>query len=191
MPTWFFAMLAWALPASLEPVTPELHPKFLLFIFIVTALLPFLNVGIFRVFGTVGTFAMPERKERRVPFVFICGIYVAVTYLFHKQTGMDLHDNFLRFMVVIDMLVVAATVATFFFKVSVHAVCVWGFIGILVPLLKITEVDTIFYPTLALIVLAGFIMSARLQLGAHTYREVMWGSVLGLATGVAGMLVLF
>jgi hypothetical protein len=191
MPTYFFAMLAWGLPASLEPVTPELHPKFLLFIFIVTCLLPFLNVGIFRTFGTVRSLSMHTRNERLMPFAFISGIYIVVTFLFYRQMQMNLHDNFLKFLVIIDLLVVAATVATFFFKVSVHAVCVWGFVGVLVPLLKITEVDTLFYPTLALIVLAGVIMSARLKVGAHTIREVMWGSVLGLATGVTGMLILF
>ena len=191
VPTYFFSFLAWALPTSLEPVGPELQLKFLLFIFIVTCLLPFLNVGIFKVFGTIQNYAMPDRRERLMPFIFISAIYVAVTYLFHLHGKMNLNDNFLKFMVIIDMLVIVATIATFFFKVSVHSICVWGLIGMLVPLNKITEVSTLFYPTLGVIVLAGFIMSARLQTGAHSSREVMWGSVMGLATAVIGMLLLF
>ena len=191
IPTYFFSFLAWALPTSLEPVGPELRLQFLLFIFIVTCLLPFLNVGIFKVFGTIQNYAMPERKERLMPFVFISAIYIAVTYLFHLHGRMNMNDNFMKFMVIIDMLVVAATIATFFFKVSVHSVCVWGLVGMLVPLNKITEVNTIFYPTLGVIVLAGIIMSARLQTGAHHSREVMWGAVLGLATAVTGMLLFF
>ena len=89
------------------------------------------------------------------------------------------------------MLVVVATIATFFFKVSVHSVTIWGLIGILVPLNKITEVNTVFYPTLGVIALAGFIMAARLQSGAHDPREVMLGAVLGLVTGFTGMFLLF
>ena len=61
----------------------------------------------------------------------------------------------------------------------------------LVPLNKITEVDILFYPTLGVIVLAGFIMAARLQTGSHNPREVMWGGVIGLATSVTGMIILF
>jgi hypothetical protein len=61
----------------------------------------------------------------------------------------------------------------------------------LMPLTKITEVNSIFYPTLGVIVLAGIIMAARLEAGAHNLREVMWGAVLGLASGVSGMLLLF
>ena len=191
IPTYFFSFLALALPSSLEPVSPELHLQFLMFIFLITCLLPLLNVGIFKAFGTIRSFAMPERKERLMPFVFISLIYVAVTYLFHLHARMNLNDNFLKFMVIIDLLIVVATIATFFFKVSVHSVSMWGLIGMLVPLNKITEVNTLFYPTLGVIVLAGFIMAARLHTGTHNPREVMWGAVMGLATGVTGMIVLF
>jgi hypothetical protein len=191
MPTYLFSLLAWALPTLLEPISPALQLKFLMFIFLVTAALPLLNVGIFKSFRTIRSFAMVERKERLLPFVFISAIYVAVTYLFHIHARMNLHDNFLKFMVIIDMLVIVSTIATFFFKVSVHSVSAWGLIGILVALNKITEVNSIFYPTLGVIVLAGVIMSARLKVGAHNPREVMLGAVLGLATGVTGMLLLF
>ena len=191
IPTYFFTFLAWTIPTSLEPITPELRGKFLLFIFIVTCLLPMVNVGIFKSFGVIRSFAMPERRERLMPFVFISAIYVAVTYLFHLHGRMNLNDNFLKFMVVIDMLVVVATIATFFFKVSVHSVTAWGLIGMLVALNKISDVSAIFYPTLGVIVLAGFIMAARLSLDSHTPREVMWGAVLGLATSITGMLLLF
>lgn len=191
MPTYFFSLLALTLPNLLEPITPVLQVKFLMFVFLVTAVLPFLNVGIFKAFGTIRSFAMLGRRERLLPFVFISAIYVAVTYLFFLHARMNMNDNFMKLMVIIDLLVVAATIATFFFKVSVHAVCVWGLIGMLVPLNKITEVNSIFYPTLGVIVLAGVVMSARLKVGAHSPREVMLGAVLGLATAVAGMIALF
>jgi hypothetical protein len=191
IPTYLFSFLAWALPTSLEPIGAERQGKFLVFIFIVTCLLPMLNVGIFKAFGSIKSFAMPDRKERLMPFVFIAAIYVAVTYLFYSYGRMNLNDNFLKFMIIVDMLVIVATIATFFFKVSVHSVCIWGLIGILVPLNKITEVNTIFYPTVGVIALAGFIMAARLDAGSHTSREVMWGAVMGLITGVTGMSILF
>lgn len=191
MPTYLFSLLAWALPSSLEPIRPEQHLKFIFFIFIVTFLLPFLNVGIFKAFGTVRSFSLPERKERLIPFTFISAIYVVVTYLFYSQTQMNFNDNFLKFMVIIDMLVIVATIATFFFKISVHTVSAWGLIGILIPLNKISQMDSLFYPALGAILLAGVIMSARLKAGAHSSREVIWGGIFGLATSVFGMLMLF
>lgn len=191
IPTYFFSLLSLAVPTALEPISPALHLKFLIFIFLVTAALPVLNVAIFKIFGSIGSFAMRERRERIMPFTFISLIYVAVTYLFYLHGRMDLNDNFLKFMVIIDLLVMVSTVSTFFFKVSVHSISMWGVIGMLVPLNKITAVNALFYPTLAIIVLTGLVMAARLYLGAHTPREVMGGGALGLATGVSGMLILF
>lgn len=191
IPTYFFWFLSRVLPTSLEPVSVALHTKFIIFIFLVTCAVPMINVAIFRMFRTVRSYGMPDRRERLMPFVFISLIYVVVTYLFHLHGRMNLNDNFLKFMVVIDMLVVIGTIATFFFKVSIHSLSVWGLIGMLVPLMKITEVNTLFYPTLGVIVLAGFIMAARLKTGVHNPREVMWGAVLGLATSVTGMVLLF
>src|SRR5690606_29322161 len=150
-----------------------------------------LNVGIFKAFGTIRSFTMPERRERAVPFVFISIIYVAVTYLLYRHGRMNLNDNFMKLMVIIDLLIVVSTIATFFFKVSVHAVAILGMVGMLIALNKITEVNTLFYPALAVILLAGFIMAARLKTGAHNPREVMWGAVFGLVTSVSGMLILF
>jgi membrane-associated phospholipid phosphatase len=41
-----------------------------------------------------------------------------------------------------------------------------------------------FYPMLAVIVLGGFLMSARLYLNAHTPAQVLAGALLGLAVGM-------
>lgn len=191
IPTYFFCLLAWAVPAALEPIAPELHPKFLLFVFLVTAVIPIVNVGIFKLFGSIRSFSMKTRRERMLPFVAVSIIYIAVTYMFYEQGRMNLNDNFLRYMIVIDLLVISATVITFFYKVSVHSITAWGLVGMLVALNKITEVSTVFYPMLAAIVLAGFIMASRLRLGAHTPREVMSGAALGLAISAIGMFILF
>lgn len=148
-------------------------------------------MGIFKAFGTIQTFEMRERKERILPFIFITLIYIIVTYLFYYKVKIGLRDNFLKLMIIIDLLVIVSTIATFFFKVSVHSIGIWGLIGITMLLTKISEVPTLFYAAIALIVLAGFVMSSRLWLQAHSSREVMWGAVLGLATSITGMLILF
>lgn len=189
--TYLFIFLSQFLPTALEPIKSDSHRTFILMIFIVTFVLPAGNLGIFRMFGTIKSFSLEERKDRIVPFLFISAIYCVITYLFMSRTRIGFNDNFLRLMILIDLLVVVSTIVTFFFKVSVHSVGIWGMVGIVTLLTKITELPSMFYATLATILLAGVVMSSRLQLGAHTSREVMWGSVLGLGTSVAGMLVLF
>ncbi|HEY0653220.1 MAG TPA: hypothetical protein VGD65_08825 [Chryseosolibacter sp.] len=191
MATYLFALMAWVFPSALAPINLENQQTFILIIFLVTFLLPAINIGLFKVMGTIQSVTMVDRKERIIPFLFITAIYGIITYLFYSKTKMDLSDNFLRLMLVIDLLVLISTLCTFFFKISVHSVGIWGLVGMLVLLTKMTALNSLLYISLGLIVLAGIIMSARLQLGVHSSREVMWGSIVGLVTGVVGMLVLF
>lgn len=191
MATYLLGMLAIALPSALEPVPMDKLELFVLLIFILTFVLPAANIGIFRVLGTIQTLEMRERRERVTPFIFTLLIYVAVTYLFRMKYGFSWNDNLMKLMLIVDALVFVSTVTTFFFKVSVHSIAIWGLVGMTLLLTKISEVNTLFYFTIVLIGMAGVVMSSRLQLTAHTYREVMWGSVLGLATSVLGMTILF
>lgn len=191
MATYLFIILSLTLPAALAPIQPASHFTFILLIFIVTFLLPVFNLGVFKFFGSIESIHLKNRKERIMPFTFVVAIYLAITYLLYSRTQIGFDENFLKLMMVMDMLVIISLIATLFFKVSIHSIGIWGLIGIMLPLTKLSEVNALFYVTLALIVIAGLIMSARLQLGAHNSREVMWGGVLGLATSVSGMLIFF
>ncbi|HYI77071.1 MAG TPA: hypothetical protein VEW65_05580 [Chryseolinea sp.] len=189
--TYLFGLLAFTLPIALDPLKEEGYMNFIFLIFCVTFLFPALNVGIFKSFGSIRTLAMRDRQERILPFSFIAILYVVVTYLFYTRTRIDLNDNLLKFLVIIDALVVVAAVVTFFYKISVHSLGICGLVGILLPLNKISEDGALFYPTIAVILLSGLVMSSRLQLNVHTPREVMMGGVLGFATSFVAMLILF
>ena len=189
--TYLFGLLAFVLPIALDPLKEQGYLNFIFLIFCVTFLFPALNVGIFKTFGSIKTLAMKDRQERILPFAFIAILYIVVTYLFYTRTRIDLNDNLLKFLVIIDGLVLVAAIVTFFYKVSVHSMGMCGMIGILLPLNKISEDGALFYPTIAVIVLAGLVMSARLQLNSHTPREVMIGGVLGFTTSFVMMLILF
>ena len=134
---------------------------------------------------------MEQREERIIPFSFIAILYSVLTYLFYSRTRIGLNDNLLKFLIIIDALVIVATLVTIFYKVSVHSLAIWGLIGILLPLNKVSEDGALLYPTLVSIVVAGLVMTARLQLNSHTPREVMVGGMLGFAVSFGAMITLF
>jgi hypothetical protein len=189
--TYLFGLFALTLPQAFSPLKEDGHLKFVLLIFCVTFLLPALNIGLFKVFGAIKSYTMDDRRDRVIPFLFMAVLYCAITYLFYTRTRIGIHDNLLKFLLIIDALVVVATVVTMFYKVSVHAIGAWGIVGILLPLNKVVEDGALFYPMLASIVVAGVVMASRLQLNAHTPREVMIGSILGLATSFGCIVFLF
>lgn len=99
--------------------------------------------------------------------------------------------NVLKLMLIITVMVIAATITTFFYKVSVHSVAMCGLVGMLLPLNNASGQGLLFYPMVAVLVLAGVVMSARLQLNAHNPREILAGSVMGFVIGFGGMILLF
>jgi hypothetical protein len=191
IPTYLFLLFAIAFPVGLEPIPAGAQRTFLILIFIVTFVLPVLNISVLKTLGTITSFQMAERKDRILPFIMISAIYLAITFLFYWKSRIGLNDNFMKILLIIDLMVVLATLITFFYKISIHTMAVWGIIGILIPLNKITEVSTLFYPAIAMVIIAGFIMSSRLVLQSHTLKEVMWGAITGLAASVVGMMIFF
>lgn len=191
MATYMFALFSAFFPVGLDPLKTDGQRTFIMLIFGFTFVIPALQLGLLRLLGTIKTFSMQDRHERILPFFFITVLYLVVTYLFYSQTGISTRDNLFKFLLIADSLLVVSTIITMVFKVSIHSVAAWGLVGIVVPLNTLSEDGALFIPSLVIIVLTGFVMAARLQLQAHTSREVMIGSIAGLATSLVGMLVLF
>jgi len=185
MPTYLFGVFAFYLPSILLPIRSGLWLLFL--VFLMTFLLPSLNFLFFRISGTIRDLSMVERKDRLLPFAFITILYCTVTYMFYWKFPVP---NMLKVMLIITFMVIVSTILTLFYKVSVHAVAVWGVLGILVPLNKAVD-GALLYPLAAGIVIAGFVMSSRLFLDVHRPREVLVGCLVGFIIGFAGMLLLF
>jgi membrane-associated phospholipid phosphatase len=189
--TYLLLMLAYFLPSALYPVTIEGTMTFILFMFVLTFVLPVVNIAMFRVLGAVKSFTLENRSERVRPFLLIAFLYCFVTYMFYSKWRVGLDDGLLRLLLIVDCLVVLAAVITIFYKISIHSMGVTGLLGILLPLNKAAENNLLIVPTVVTLVIAGLVMSSRLQLNSHTPREVMLGSVVGFSTGFFGMIVLF
>lgn len=161
---------------------------FALLIFFVTFVLPVLNMVMFKMNGVISSFTLASRAERIMPFIFISIIYSLVTALFFYKGAFG--SNFNKLMLIVSLMVVIATVITFFYKISIHSISIWGAVGILLPLNKIVE-GSLLWPTAAIIVIAGFVMSSRLFLNAHTPREILFGAVVGFSISFGGLIILF
>jgi hypothetical protein len=159
------------------------------FIFLITFILPTLYILVLRSFGNLTSLTMENREQRLQPFFFIAVIYIMVTFFLYYRLTFSF--NFNKLMVIVTALVVVSWLITFFFKMSIHSLAMGGTIGILLPLNKVNEEATLLWPTAFVILIAGLVMSSRLQLGAHTSREVMYGGAVGVMVGMTGMAILF
>ncbi len=191
MTTYLMGLLSLLLPSVLYPLRIEPVWAFLALIFSVTFVLPALNILFLKIMGTLTSLSMENRKERIRPFFLITIIYCFVTFILSAKTGISTNDNFFKLLLIIDCMVVASAVITFFYKISIHAIGVTGILGIILPLNGIAENSTLFIPTIIMLVITGLVMSARLQLNSHTTREVWLGALTGFVIGFSGMIFLF
>lgn len=186
MTTYLFLLLTYFLPIILQPLQPSWW--FLFLICFMTFVLPALNFLFLRLTGSIKDLTLASRSQRILPFVFVSILYGVVTLMFYWKFPVP---NVLKLMIIVTVLVTVATVITFFFKISVHSLALWGAIGMMLPMNKVAEEASLLIPTVAAIVVAGLVMSSRLFLNAHTPREVMVGAVAGFGIGFVGMVLLF
>ncbi len=191
MATYLVLILIVFFPIALFPLSANSFKGFLLLIFISTFVFPVLNILFFKLFGSIRSLAMPTREERVIPFVFIAILYGVITYLFYSKFRVGLADSVFKLLIIINLLVIASALITLFYKASVHSLGIWGLVGILISFNRLTENAELLYPILGLIVIAGLVMSARLQLQAHRPREILVGSVCGFTTGFLATIYLY
>lgn len=187
-PTYLVFVLAWFIPRFLL-IPPAATLKFAGLVFAMTFVLPSANLVMFKAFGTISSLQLQQRRERLLPFVLITLVYAVVAAMFFYKVRVNI--NFNKVMVIEVALALVATLATFYDKVSIHALAISGAVGIIVPLNKAVENGSLLVPTAVLVALAGLVMSARLYLNVHTPRQVMYGAFLGFAVGFSGMILLF
>ena len=191
LPTYWTILMAKVLPRGLEPFIEAQHLHLIGLIFIMTFFLPVVFFGLLKAIGILPSMNMHERKDRVKPFIFISLWYVIVAVQLVLRDQISVNDNFMKFLIIIDVLVFMGTFFTFFFKISVHSIGMWGLVGMLLGLSFFQEDNTLLIPLVGILALAGVVMSSRLQLNAHTPKEIAVGSVVGLIVSVAGVFLLF
>lgn len=78
----------------------------------------------------------------------------------------------MKFLLIIDALVLSSFIVTLFIKASIHAL-------------------SLFYPMVIAIFLSGLIMASRLYLQVHTPKEIAVGAGVGIFVSLIGMLYFF
>lgn len=156
-----------------------LEHNILIIIFTVSYILPILLLLFMKRFRMIQSYQMNTIEERKFPTLLFIGITLIIWNWLHKTNLVDLLSLFyLGYAVCLFF-----TYIFFYFnrKISLHTASIGGLIGFLIYFSMYYEINLIL-PFVALFIISGFIVSARLRLNAHTFTEVILGYFLGLAT---------
>ncbi len=193
MPTYLFG--------ALFLLTPELmgvsmlgfsaQGSLLLLVFLNTFVAPALLIYYFYRMGFIRSLHLDELRDRRIPYLTTLLIYTFSTYLFgwQLQPISDLAPQIAIILGSITFSIAIVALVSLRWKISAHATGIGGCMGALAGIFLRYGDSTLFYPFLLGILITGVLMSARLQLNAHTPSQITAGLSLGLSVSITAVFV--
>lgn len=184
IPTYVFSFIFF-FSTSLIAYESEQKLALLAMIFLLTFVFPVLSLFIYHKLGLISSLSIATRQERILPFLTISIFYLVITYFFSVQP--HIFSLIGQVMLGMTLVVVAITIVTFFYKISVHSAGVGGAVSILMGLQYLYPQEYFLYPIILWIFLLGLVLSARLALEAHTFDELIVGVLVGVVFPIAAL----
>lgn len=145
-------------------------PKLMLF----SIVAPMLLIATLRGLKLVTSLTLPTARERSLPYLAMCAIYIACHYWRVHTYWMPL-----GILLVGAVCTLLLFVANHFSKVSAHMAGFTGLIGTILHNAYYARVAPIYELTI-LFALLGLVGYARMKLNAHSLAQVAWGTIVGL-----------
>jgi membrane-associated phospholipid phosphatase len=189
VPMMAFALILFGFPTLFAGFSFKVKMNILVFIGLITLVIPVLTVLLLKRLGLIPSVLMHERKDRFVPMMLTSGIYMALAFLL--VTRLHINPLFSTVMVSIACVTVAVTFITFFWKISAHSTSLGGLFSLLFLLNMHVDNELTFAIMLLLLIVIGIVMTARLYLQAHSVWQVLSGFILGFTLNILVVLRLF
>lgn len=148
---------------------------YLLFL-LITVTMPVLSIFILYRQGMISKLSMPFREERTVPYI-ITLFYYGMLYYFIRSKNFP--DIFLSAMLGCIVTLIVILLINYRMKISAHASGMAGVCAVYAAFMKHGFIDNGIVLLTFLILLTGWVCTARLSLNAHRHIEVYLGVLVG------------
>ncbi len=153
----------------------------LLQIIIITILLPLTFYFLFLSLGKVNSMMLSETSQRKIPlFIHAILIFVLIKRSITIYNFPELHYFFLGSLI---STILALILVFFKVKASLHMVGISSLVVFTISLQLHFGIQLIF-PIIVLILCAGLVASSRLEMKAHTLKELSIGTFIGLLSQI-------
>lgn len=178
MPTLLFALVFFLSPRVTAPLATDMRWSMLSLLALTTLVIPCISMLLLYYLGSIPNLKMPDRRERRMPFLFISVFYAVTTYLFISKYPHFVHINIM--LAGITFIIFLVSIISLYWKVSAHSAAAGGVLGFMASFALLYHDTMLLYGLSGMVVVTGAVMSARLYLHEHQPEEVWTGSMLGL-----------
>lgn len=161
-----------------EDIFTTQEKYFVLFqILVITIIVPILFFMLLRSTGHVKSMMLPENSQRRIPLILQCFLYILLVKRSIVITRYpELHFFFLG---ALFSTILALVCSLFKIKASLHMTAITGFTIFAIGLNIHLQMHNPYWGAL-LILFSGIVASSRLEMNAHTPKEISIGLLIGV-----------
>ncbi len=139
---------------------------------------PLITVALLKAVGFIDSIFLRTRKDRIIPYM-ACGIFFFWAYtVFKKQ---EMYPPIMStFILGVFLASSAALIANIYFKISMHAIGMGGWLGIFWVIAKENSM-LITWPLALVLIIMGIVCTSRLLVSNHTQKDIYAGVAVGFA----------
>lgn len=182
IPLYVSLFLVYLHPTAFAGFSDAEKKQTILIIMLNLVFFPLISVLLLKAVGFIDSVFLKTQKDRIIPYI-AAGIFYFWTYtVFRQQPQYPLLLT--SFVLGIFIASSAALIANIYFKISMHAIAMGGWLGFFL-IISHTQSMLMTWPVAAVLLLTGLVSSARLLTGSHKPNEVYAGILVGILTQVA------
>jgi hypothetical protein len=152
---------------------------FILFqILIITVLVPMLFFLLLRSTGNVDSIMIHETAQRKIPLVLHC--FLIILLVKRSVVIMRYPELHFFFLGALFSTIIALVLSFFKIKASLHMIAISGLTIFAIGLSRHLQVPHMMYWVAFFILMNGLVASSRLEMNAHTNKELIIGLLIGI-----------
>lgn len=181
--TWF---LAYVHPSYFAGFGSRGKQKLMVLMGLNTVFFPLITVLLLKGLGFIQSIFLHTSKDRIIPYISTMTFYFWAQYVLREQG--ETPTVLVAFMFGAFISTAAALIANIYFKVSMHGIGMGGLTGLLFVILYLQELPMA-WPLALVILLTGFVCTARLLVSDHSNKEVYVGLLIGIFAQWVGAII--
>ena len=172
VPVYVIWFLVYLHPTFFSGFTADQKWRTIIICFLNLVFFPLFSVVLLKAVGFIESIFLRTQKDRIIPYI-ACGIFFFWAYTVFKQQ--ELYPRIIpAFILGIFLASVAGLLSNIYFKISMHALGMGGWLGIFAVIIS-TGTMVMSWPFAIVLLLTGLVCSSRMLLSSHTQKDIYIG----------------
>ena len=183
LPFYIILFLLYLHPTAFTGFSDATKVRVIFIVIINLLFFPLLSVLLLKAVGFIDSIFLKTQKDRIIPYI-ASGIFFFWAYHVFKEQS-QYPELWVSYLLGLFLASSAALIANIYFKVSMHAVGVGGWIAFFYLLSNSQDV-MMTWPLVAVLLITGMVCTSRMILKAHDSVDIYGGLIIGVLTQLAG-----